>query len=206
MIIFREFPNVDQICCTNGCWYCSQRCNNCFKVSGYRENLSEIQTCSESCRSILCDVPSDLHIVICRPDETAPENFKQRCSPLEKSHQEFFHAYASGASSNGLACQSEYAVCSGRQSGSAEYSSKLYVVHFYRNMHQQLIIEFFIDEDLHPSSVLPHAKGDSAMLTAINALKKAGAVQEILSAAFENLTFEEKLLLAEEISKLKSTD
>ena len=162
-----------------------------------------MQTCSESCRRILCDVPSDLHIVICRPDETPPENFQQRCSPLEKSHQEFFHAYVSGVSSNGLAYQSEYAVCSGRRSGNAEYSSKLYVVHFSRiYMQQQLVIEFFIDEDLSPSSVLPHAEGDIATLTTVGALKKAGAVQQTLSAAFENLTFEEKLLLAEEISKL----
>ena len=192
------------MCCTSGCWYCSQRCHNCFKVLGYRENSSEIQTCSESCRSILCDVPSDLHIVICRPDETPPENFQQRCSPLEKSHQEYFHAYASGVSSNGLTYQSEYAVCSGRQSGNAEYSSELYVVLFTRNRQQQLVIEFFIDEDLSPSSVLPHAEGDTATLTAVDALKKAGAVQKTLSAAFGYLTFEVKLLLAEEMSKLKS--
>lgn len=111
----------------------------------------------------------------------------------------------SGVSSNGLAYQSEYAVCSGRQSGDAGFSSNLYVAHFSRTMQQQLIIEFFIDEDLHPSSVLPHAKDDITIMTAINALKEAGAVQETLSAAFNNLTFEEKVLLAEEMSKLKSS-
>ena len=146
-----------------------------------------------------------MHIVICKPDETPPDNFQQRCSPLEKSHQEFFRLYALGVSSSGYVYQSEFAVCSGRQCGDPEFLSNLYVVHFSHSMQQQLIIEFFIDENLQPLSALPHAKDDVTTATIINALKEAGAVQETLSAAFENLTFEENLLLTEEISKLKST-
>jgi len=146
-----------------------------------------------------------LHIVICKPDETPPDNFQQRCLPLENSHQELFRLYVSGVSSSGFAYQSEFAVCSGRQSGDPEFLSNLYVVHFSRSMQQQLIIEFFIDENLQPLSALPHAKDDITTATVINALKEAGAVQETLSAAFENLTFEENLLLTQEMSKLIST-
>ena len=203
---FREFPNVDQACCTTGCWYCSGRCDNCFKViESSGQNEGKVKYCSEACQSILCEVPSDLHIIICKPDETAPDRFQQRCSPLDKSHQEFFHVYASGASSDGLPYRSEYAVCSGRQSSGSKFSSNLYVVHFSRKMQHQLMIEFFINEELHPLSALPHAEGDVTTITVINALKDAGAVQETLSAAFENLTFEEKMLIAEEMSQLKST-
>ena len=199
---------MDQACCTTGCWYCSGRCNNCFKIIGSgSQNEGDVNYCSEMCQSILCGVPSDLHIIICKPEETAPDNFQQRCSPLKKSHQEFFHVYASGVSSDGLPYQSEYAVCSGRQSSAcgSKFSSNLYVVHFSRKKQHQLMIEFFINEELHPLSGLPHAEDDVTTMTVINALKEAGAVQEILSAAFENLTFEEKMLITEEMSQLQST-
>ena len=197
---------MDQACCTTDCWYCSGRCDNCFKVIGSNgQNEGKVKYCSETCQTILCQVPSDLHIVICKPDETAPDNFQRRCAPLEMSHLELFHVYASDASSDGLPYQSEYAVCSGRQSSGSKFSSNLYVVHFCRNTQHQLMIEFFINEELHPLSALPHAEGDVTTMTVINALKEAGVVQETLSVAFENLTFEEKMLIAEEMSQLKST-
>jgi len=192
---------VDKKCNSPGCWYCSQRCSNCLTPTEFKKNagdLNQVTYCSENCRNILFGTPLNTHVVLCMPGESSPENFQQRCVPLEDAHIEFFHVYVSGLSPNGLAYQSEFCICSGRQSGDMKFSSNLYVVHYSRNMEQQLLIEFFIDEDLKPLSCMPYVNDDSTIQAIIKSLREDGAIEEALKIAYQNLSFEEKNLIATE--------
>lgn len=170
------------------CWFCSNRCNFCFKVLGLdsiraQVNETEVSVCKQDCVWYLPGRNIQTRIVVANAEESPPPSYNDRSCPLYDSHKKYFHVYIEGTAEN-LPMKGDIAVCYG--DGSAQYpDNKMYGVYFSRTMHKQLLFEFFLSDSFNLLGPLPHDQANDFVISLLKIYEESEGIKQYLSLAYE---------------------
>lgn len=173
-------------CKETACWFCFNRCDICFKVLGFdsiktRVNKINVTVCNQECRWYLPGRKVQTSVVVASPGESPPPLYQDRCCPLFTSHKKYFHVYIEDTA-EGLPLKGDIAVCFG--DGSTQYpENKLYGVYFSRNIHKQVLFEFFLSDSFNLLCPLPYNKSNDLLISVIKTYEDDGCIGQYLKLA-----------------------
>ena len=146
--------------CLEWCWYCDHLCSYCMQPSSFGYSLKgpddrTYHFCSDTCKQ---KGPGSTLPPVSRVTETVvdgPDLSSYTCS-ISNKHTELLCVHIEMPVSEEGLCTMETTVCIGDGSEGCP-PNKFYVVYYYKGLLEQLLLEFFLSDDLKPEKPLPFA-------------------------------------------------
>lgn len=199
LLLHRDLPSLDTHCKPN-CWYCKNRCINCFGSATAEHSQKVIdgtamKFCSEDCLRFYpkpdSDIDTKMYVITADGKLFASGSestifpsllINQRCAPISKGHAKLLHIFITAESVTGYPVEMEMALCIAEASEDIPNKS-MYVVQCSRSAQQQYFLEFYVTDELAPKEPLQYLKNNATAKQSVEKLRNSGTVQSCLQRA-----------------------
>ena len=172
------------------CWFCSNRCDICFKILGFdaikrQVNQLDVSVCKQNCAWYLPGREIQTKVIVANPGEPPPPCYEDRSCPLFASHKKYFHVYIQ-ATTDDFPLKIDIAVCLG--DGSTQYpENQMYGVYYARSMHKQELFDFVLSDSFNLLCPLPYDKSNRLLASVIQKHEVDGSIGHFLRLAYNEL-------------------
>ena len=160
LIIYRG-PDLFDMKCSTGCWYCRNLCEICLERAILGPSLSAandktLMFCSQECIKFY-EVNPEPHSLIFSLEDQSSNDLK-----VPKGHKEYVRLYSNGKLEDGGCFLTSLSLCEG--DGSEDFPLGAFYVNYYlRTPDYQCHFEYFVNDNLQPLDAVIY-KGSSINL------------------------------------------